>query len=296
MRPTYACLRDAKLERAVRDMNVNTDDNYLMRALLAAAEGVDRLCGMAFYPELTTRYYDASPNNWYINGNELYLGYPLLTASAIIDGLGNTLVANTDYHLLPYGSGPYFYVRLLSTSSASWALYSTNWEKAISVSGVWGYHTRYSRAWINSLDTVQDDPLTAVATTLTVTDVDDNDAAWNAPRFSPGMVLKIDDEMLLLVEVDNNTQELTVQRGFGGTTAAEHDQGKAIYIWNADETVKRVCARWANAMLQLRGNFETVRYDGVATTAYPDGVPGGIIDELEKASLLASVRKPLFPL
>lgn len=297
MRPTYASLREAKLERAVRDMNVSTDDNYLMKALLAAAEGIDRLCGMAFYPEKAVRYYDADQNNWYINGRELYLGYPLLAATAITDGTGGVLVAGTDYHLLPDGSGPCFYVRLLATSQASWTLYSGNPERAISVAGVWGYHQHYDRAWVNSLDTVQDeDGITAGATGITVADVDGNDADWNAPRFSPGMLLKIDDEMLLLINADNNTQTLTVQRGFGGTVADEHEKGAVIYIWSADETIKRVCARWANAMLQMRGNFETVRYDGVATTAYPDGVPGGIIDELEKASLLASVRRPLFPL
>ncbi len=115
----------------------------------------------------------------------------------------------------------------------------------MSVTGTWGWHERWSQAWRDSADAVQDNPLSSTATTLTVSDADGADSQQRSPRFQVGHLLRIEDEYLRVLAVDSGANTLTVQRGVQGTTAAAHAQTTAIEVYQPPREVESLCLRWA---------------------------------------------------
>ncbi|MBZ0297180.1 MAG: hypothetical protein K8L99_31765, partial [Anaerolineae bacterium] len=113
----------------------------------------------------------------------------------------------------------------------------------VSVIGIWGYHDRWGQAWRASGDSVQDNPLGASATTLSVSDADGADADSESPRFQVGQLLQIGTEYVWLLAIVENT--LTIQRGANGTTAAEHALDSAISVYRPPLDVEMLCLRWA---------------------------------------------------
>jgi len=105
----------------------------------------------------------------------------------------------------------------------------------------------YARAWGNSLDTVQNNPLSSSATTLTVTDSDGFDDRY-LPRFEILDYLLIESEQLQVVDMpDAVSNTLTVLRGVNGTTAASHAQNTPIYVYRQTEDVRfavREIVKW----------------------------------------------------
>lgn len=113
------------------------------------------------------------------------------------------------------------------------------------VSGIWGYHDRWSQAWRGSGDTVQANPLSDSSDTLIVADAAGSDADGESPRFQAGQLIRIEGEYLWVLAVDTETDTLTVQRGANGSTAASHAQGSAIHVYRPALDVEMLCLRWA---------------------------------------------------
>lgn len=78
--------------------------------------------------------------------------------------------------------------------------------------------------YTDSGDTVQDNPLSAAATTLNVSD---------GTNFAVDDVIRIEDEHLKITAIVTNA--LTVIRGYDNTTAAEHAQSTIIYDVTYDQ-------------------------------------------------------------
>ena len=81
---------------------------------------------------------------------------------------------------------------------------------AIQVTGIWGWHERWSLAWQSGVDSAQDNPLAASATMLQVTD---------SSRFEAGQLLRLGDEYLRLLAIDEARHSLRVLRAAQGTAA-----------------------------------------------------------------------------
>lgn len=277
----YASLAQARSEL---DMQLSSsgepseaiNDAYLLEAIRVATKRIDaQLHPRQFLPYMGTKYFDALGHHIDDQLRMLELSnaqgrHPLLSATTVVDGVGNTLTLNTDYRMYPRGATPAFYLHLLN--GGSWSDFGDEWVEAIAITGTWGYHSRYSEAWLSSGDTVQDNPLTNSATTLTVNAVQSN----NLARFSAGQLLQIESEWLEVSATDSNTNTLTVKRGVRGTTAAQHAQGTAISIFSVEDAINRAAWRLAAFLYVRRGAFDRARYDGVATLEFPDDMPGEI--------------------
>jgi hypothetical protein len=124
-------------------------------------------------------------------------------------------------------------------------LYTRSPLESISVSGIWGWHERWSSAWRLTNDTVQNSPLTASATTLTVTDADGPDSATELPRFQVGHLLQIDDEYLRVIGVNPVSNVLTVLRGVNGSAAVAHNLNAPIRTYQPPADVESLALRWA---------------------------------------------------
>lgn len=214
------------------------DDDRLLRALQAASAEVERLTGRRYCPRRATIAHDAD----IFQASELLLTDDLLAITTLTNGDGSIL-SPADYVTIPAeGDAPISVIRLIGGQAFVW---DETPLQAIEVSGLWGWHDRWSMAWTASADTVQDNPLAIEATSLTVSDADGLDSAGETPRFQVGQLLRIADEYLWVLAVDSATNTLTVQRGVQGTSAATHAQGSAIAVYHPPREVEMLVLRWA---------------------------------------------------
>jgi len=239
-------------KQQLRISSINITDDALLRFLLDAASAmVTEHTGRHFVPVRETRTFDARGDH--IDRRRLDLDADLLAVESITNGDG-TAVAGDSYVLKPSNVDPKWRIRLKASSFLAWA-YQDDWEDAIMVDGVWGYHEDYAQAWVDTLDSVQNaGGLDASGQALAVSDAEGTDARYRT-RFAVGQVLRIDDEFLEVVEVTaGETNQLTVLRGVLGTTATAHDTGAQIASWAPLPDIEQACIGLAAWLYRTREN------------------------------------------
>jgi hypothetical protein len=215
------------------------DDARLLMALQAASAQIEAAAGRRFSPRVATIEHDVHPRH----STELLLDDDLLQLDTITNGDGSSI--NTlDVITVPDSTmdGAISVLRLIGGQAFVW---DESPLRAVRVSGIWGWHDRWTRAWRDSADTVQDNPLGATATTITVSDADGVDGHNTAPRFQVGQLLRVEDEYLRVLAVNTTSNVLTVLRGVNGTTAAAHDQATVIEVFQPALEIEMLCLRWA---------------------------------------------------
>lgn len=215
------------------------DDPRLLAALQAASAQIEQAAGRRFSPRLATLEQSVHPRH----SDELLLSDDLLQLESIINGDGSS-IDPLDVITLPEWTmdGPISVLRLTGGQIFTW---QTSPLRAVQVTGLWGWHDRWSRAWRDSADTVQD-TLSSAALTLTVSDADGTDSHAVSPRFQVGQLLRIEEEYLRVLAVNPATNVLTVLRGINGTSAAAHAPGTRIDIYQPALEVEILCLRWAS--------------------------------------------------
>lgn len=215
------------------------DDMRLLAAAQMAAAQIERAAGRRFCPRRATIPHTIT------GGVELLLDDDLLELAALTNGDGRALsLANV---LLLPADAPAGALRLTGGSAFTWI---DTPLKAVTVSGVWGWHDRWSEAWRGSNDTVRDDPLTAAATSLTTADAGGADSQHEAPRFQVGQLIKIEEEYLWVLAVDTESSVLTVQRGANGTEPAAHAQDTPISSYQPPADITALALRRAAWLYQ----------------------------------------------
>lgn len=205
------------------DLETNAADERLWRALTAATARIERDSGRRFLPLQATLAHRAR------DPRELILRDDLLQLQRLVNGDGRD-VDPREVQTLPVASqGSVSVLRLNGAQRFSG-------PEAVQVTGLWGWHERWSEAWRGEVDQVQDDPLTVTATTLRVRD---------GSRFEAGQLLRLGDEYLRLLAVDAAGHTLRVQRGAQGTRAVEQGQETAIDVYQPPATVTLLCLRLA---------------------------------------------------
>lgn len=124
---------------------------------------------------------------------------------------------------------------------------SRTFSTSLVIEGTWGYHENPSNMWLDSGDTVQDNPLSASATTLNVSD---------GTNFETYQYIKIEDEILFITAISTNA--LTVERGVNGSTAAIHVQTTEVYTYNQTPSVSKDVARMVIREYALRNGVNIV--------------------------------------
>lgn len=212
------------------------DDDLLLMLLGAASRLVEAYTGRQFYPVRQTRAYSCG------DPGLLLLDADLLSLEALTNGDGSLIPASR-CHLHPAGTAVKSSIVLDRTQAAF--THDGDPVDAIQVAGVWGFHPAWAEAWADSGDTVQDDPLSAGSTTLTVSDADAPDPSGYWARFAVGQLIQVGDEMMVVLAVDADTDTLTVTRGANGSTAASQSQGARIDVYQPPADVRQVCLRVA---------------------------------------------------
>lgn len=215
-----------------------------------------------------------------LNAGMLPVDDDLLAATLVVNGDGSAIL-NTDYALENPVDYPKYALRLTRASGKIWTPGSSgDWRNVIPVTGVWGYHEDYGRAWADSLDAVSGSAgLTASATTFMVTDADGAPEDRSDARFQAGQMIALEDEWLLVRAVDYTANTLTVKRGANGTVAATHAGGTAIAVYRPMEAIEQAVLRlatWAYRQKDV-STFERITIIGTSQTMMPGAVPEDVL-------------------
>jgi hypothetical protein len=191
------------------------DDAQYRRVLEAVTRQIDS------YVERTFRIYQATRYFTPTSGAQLLLDADLLAVTSLkTDEDANRTYevtwATTDYDLMPLNASvdraPYLEIR---TSPLGKYAFPRNIEKSVEIVGKWGYWEDL----VTSASTLNG-ALTSTATTVPVTAGTD---------FEVLQTIIIDSEQMYVTTIATNN--LTVERGVNGTTAASHSSGAAIKVY-----------------------------------------------------------------
>jgi hypothetical protein len=194
-----------------------THDDRLLTALRAAASHLERETHRGLSPRLATVRH--VPLTAY--ADEIALRGDLLSLTGVTDADGPVPL---DEITVEPGTGVGTLLRR-TTGGFAWG------TDGIQVTGVWGWHDHPSRMWLPSGDVVTGADLLAADTTLSVGDADALMSDNHPPRFTVGVLLRLDAEFLTVEAVDATTDTLTVARGVNGTVPADHLAGTGIEVY-----------------------------------------------------------------
>ena len=244
---TIATLED--LRRHLHLAGADTgDDDDLLRALTEASHLIEATTQRRFCPRVETLA--ARPDR--ANPRALILPDDLLELRAVSDDGGAIDLA--DVELLPgQRDEPASILQIKPGASFRLDIGAVN---AVSVSGVWGWHDRWSEAWRDSGDEVSGNALSAHATLLGVSDSKGFDVDGLRPRFHVGHLLRIDSEFLRVTAIDRAAHRLTVLRGVGGTRATAHLREAKIETYAPAPAIRDLTLRFAELMTKSVGPLE----------------------------------------
>lgn len=273
----YACTLD-DVEQLIRDENNKRKSDALSR-IPTYTERLSGLFGCEFEPVLET--FTIAPNQSVMNRDRRWQAlnrHILELVSVSIDE--DPLEVGVEVELLPTAGGiPPRKLRFASGVEA-WSDFSASPTALTPVMEIvaWTGFKIYpgNEGWRNPGESVT---TTILATTapleLEVADADGMDADGFQPRFSPGNLLRIDDEMLRVMRKLNRRKVLAL-RAQRGTEAAEHVEDTPIQVWNVERTIRHAVSLWTHLSYSADGTYATVRIDGLGATSYPVDMPGEV--------------------
>lgn len=147
---------------------------------------------------------------------------------------------------------------------------------SIVITGFWGVRQFYAEQGFFDSGIVCP-ALTDVQTSFVVSAVAGPDEYNRTPMFSPGNLIRIDNELMEVVDVGPSSETLKVLRGVRGTTKAAHVLDTAILIFEPEYDVVNAVTRQTCLLYARRGSFQQV-------TTFPDGIsvsyPSDLLAEL----------------
>jgi len=265
-----------ELRQYLKQDSSHSDVVLVKRIAEKASRQLDRWCGGRwFYPRKMTRYFDhPDDTSWLLLDEDLLE----VTTSGFTTENGSTVVAAADFFLMcgdSYNVMPYDRIVLDRDGDQTNLEYTGTRQRANAVTGIWGYHDDWANAWRNSTDTVENDPLTAAGTSITVNDADAADGYGNAPRFQEFQLLKIEDEYVYITAVNATDNTLTVVRGVNGTTAAAHVKDTVIYIYRAMPDIVQAMLELAKYLYLHKdtSDGDVTMFPEAGAVTVPQGVP-----------------------
>lgn len=239
-------------------------DSVIDAEIEAASREIDKLTGRRFIPVTATRRYSwpapAPRAAWLLMLDDDLLSVTTLTK----DDDTATAIAAADYFLEPGNDGPpYTWIEIDLSSAAYFSSLNTH-QRAIRVTGSWGYSNDTASAGSVSSGLASDATATSLvcsdaskvdvgdtllceseqlfvserATADTTADLNDTLTAavsdvtitvTNGALVSAGEVILVDSERMLVQSIAGN--DLTVQRAYEGTALAAHSSGTSVFAF-----------------------------------------------------------------
>ncbi len=220
---TIASLHDVR-QQVGFSASETGDDARLLAMLEAATATIEQRTRRNFLPYQTTLTHPVHDTQ------ELLLRDDLLELQSLTD---------TDSTPIPLSDVEHAGGLLRLTNDRQFASHTS--DAGVEVGGVWGYHPDANTMWADSglSPETQVSSSTSILIVLTTTKPD------GTPIFSPGQLLKLNDEMMRVVAVDTSADFLTVIRGVRGSTVGIHTNYPPILIFDVAADARQLCVRWA---------------------------------------------------
>jgi hypothetical protein len=238
-----------------------TDDALILSLCERVSRMMDQLAATWFYERTETRTYA-----WQ-GYPELRLDAPLLSVTALVND--GTTWDSGDYILMPLNVYPKAWIES-DKGEAQWFTWTDSPQDCTTVAGLWAWHDDPDNRWSNSGDTVQNDPLSASATTVSVT---------SASLFQVGQQIRLGATEQAYITATQTVAEaddtLTVERGQNGTTAAVHVKTTAIYIYRPVLVVREMARQLTSQIYRMRDSLPwgRIEYVDIGTIQMISGVP-----------------------
>lgn len=201
-RPWYAAREQVKA--ALDSTETARNDLQIDRAIGSASRRIDARMRRVFYPMLATRYFPwPAPQptaGWrlWLDDNDLIRVDTLTVGGVEID--------SADFFLEPVNSGPpYTHVELDLSGAAAFSTSSTH-QRAISITGLWGYSADEER-------------IGTLSSTLEADSTDTASAAWETAQLGVGDILRVDDERLIVTGRDLVDSSETITSGLAASAS-----------------------------------------------------------------------------
>jgi hypothetical protein len=283
---SYASLAQLKARQGLSGGDT-TDDQRLLGKLFNATEIIENECAREFIPKKATISFD------YLGPLYLYFrGLTLLQYISIVDGRSVTIDPAA---VVPLGSaagnvtasdsvGPWFGVELDPVKA--FFLYQTTRRRCMQVTGIWGYHDDYNRAWIASNISFPNAIPDGTTAALTISANPDTtaDAYGRVPALSAGQLISVDtgNNQEWMIVTKTTTSQLTVVRGERGTAGIVHNSGLAISIYEPPKDIQEATLRLAAYLFaQDSTDLGKTVYDAAGTKTVPAHWPPDIKDILD---------------
>ncbi len=275
----YASLEEARRELKADTTTDDGEDIKLLRMLDVASNRMNHVFGQTLEPLRQTRPFYLRPDR--INSYErLFSLDKWFLALNGVTVYNTALTVGTHVESYVNGYSPYRTLRL-KRSGDDW--YSTwadgDYTATVYVGADWGFRPYYITEGWRHADYLGAD-INAVVTAVSVGEVDGADWENRKPRFSPGQLIRIDDEWMRVLETNATTDVLTVRRGENGSTAAVHTAQTCVEIFYPEDMIRHTVARHAALLYKRRGAFDTPQGD-FGGAAYPRDLEVELLDTLQ---------------
>jgi hypothetical protein len=274
--------------------NTISDSSLVEELLTRASRTYESNCSRTFLPFKETRYYDYQSGTSlgldYSGGGDQYPYFPSQYSSSayydprvlkVGDDLvevielktanGDTTIASDEYFLMcgtSYNVQPYDRIMLDETTGILFDV-GNSYQRANELTALWGYHEDWANAWlqVDTLDANINDAVTTFTTTGSYT-------------FEWGQLLKINDEYMLVTTAATPV----VVRGKRGTTAAAHEAGDAIFVFQPHTDIVQAVLRLTDFLYTQKDSKDgTTNRDIVTATGVilrPASLPRDIRDSI----------------
>lgn len=244
IRAHYTTLTSVKRQKGIPQGSTDpllpsTDDDRLQEALEWASGWItDQTFGRVFVPVYDSRYYrrdDVYYPGYDSSDGLLQLGADLLAVDTLTNGDG-TAIAGTQYELLPLNRWPKQEIGLRYGGGAAW-----NFDHRGStgtVTGFWGYHDDYPRAWKTAgslVGTLNADDTAAIVSTYAPYEVGDY------LRLTSSGTQELVQVTAIGTVTGSLMGTLTLERGVNGTTGAAHGTATDAPRYQQVRQIQKAC-------------------------------------------------------
>lgn len=287
---TYATLADARSQQRAHE---TFDDARMKRALLETSRRMDNCINVStrypvFEPSIETRATEIVRALVDSTRGTLHLPfYPRQLLELIGVTINGTAFATSIIDVQPFaGAGllsPYDTLYLRDTSETWYSLVCNSslntFVQVVQVAGTWGVIANYARSWANTDALALG--INASTTSITVADTDGIDRDGLTPRFSFGALIRIEDEMMRVIDTNATTNILTVRRGENGSAVAAHSVGSVVEYFYPDDTLRSICAAQSAMWYERLGAFSNFDLEAGAVTQYPADLLTRLINSMQ---------------
>lgn len=264
------------------------NDLYLREMIRGASELLETATDRRLDAWYESRRYDASAISFggdLIDSADLILDADLISLSKLLfaidgDNNPNGTEITAGYELIPQstwrGITAYTRIRLRPFNpffrwedDELWLGGGTDPVQSIAVQGLWGYNIRFTATGAALDGAVTDES----AEVLTVTGED---------NLEIDMMIRLNDEFMLIAAIDTTAHTITVERGYNGSTAADHVDQTVIKRQHAGDLIKNLTARLTGFMIAQNDSpmyGQTVIAGNVATVT-ADSLPADVLKTL----------------